>query len=407
MIRICRENGIEISGHHPGGLPGLPAGNWNLTHNSFYPGFMHEHFGKLVDYKLQDGMQLKGFDALKDIVEHAGGHAEGARHIIVSATDKAAGGLADAGAHLQNQDLNLRRIYELVAGAGVLAGGGYLAKKFWKQRETKRAADIEQRPRVGRRDNDAAAAAGGTGEKAKKEILRTAQAEKNLSAGGLLGAGLDIAQERPEELPQDDGDDDEPGQVKLVAKNLPTATEKNQKGDLPAKNRGADFKTDGGKIAQPEKPTQELKEHKDQTLDPDYGIEKWKVPYYKKAVDLKILGVDEPVHISRLTEKREIALTQFILLMNEGSDSAFHVLYQDREAEMQKGLKEALVSLKGGRAENLRIFCSRIFEDGENFKNVSEAARILGCIRDLSPQAGGIVKQALREFNLKRRKEKK
>jgi len=113
MLRICKENGIEISGHHDIGD---------------FPGFHHEHFKDLIDIKLQNGLKLIGFDKLSDLINHAGGHAAGAQEIIsnIPAAALAKEGAKETAKHLAEQSHALRNV---LAVLGLGGGALYLVKR--------------------------------------------------------------------------------------------------------------------------------------------------------------------------------------------------------------------------------------------------------------------------------------
>jgi hypothetical protein len=128
MIRICHENGIEISGHH------------NVAD---FSGFQHEHFKDLIDIKLQNGLQLHGFDKLADIVQHAGGHALGPQEIVLHspAGTVARDWLNTHGVEaVKEEEKHLLHMTWLIYGAEAAAGTGtalgvglWLKKKFKKE----------------------------------------------------------------------------------------------------------------------------------------------------------------------------------------------------------------------------------------------------------------------------------
>lgn len=151
MIKICGINEIEIAGHHPGGFIGGPNENWNLwaiEHNSYYQGFHHQHFDKLIDYKLHNGMPLKGFDQLTDLVRNAGGHVSGPQELITHMPGAGAAKEAhdwlikDAAQHLAEQDKHLHGIWETagwgtagVAGTGALVGATLWLRGLGKEKK--------------------------------------------------------------------------------------------------------------------------------------------------------------------------------------------------------------------------------------------------------------------------------
>jgi hypothetical protein len=127
MIRICHENGIEISGHH------------NVAD---FPGFHHEHFKDLIDIKLHNGLSLHGFDKLSDLVNHAGGHAMGTQEILthIPGADAAKNAhdwlINGAPKHLAEEERSLRNIWYLVGGGAVGLGAiTYGLRKAFKKNQ--------------------------------------------------------------------------------------------------------------------------------------------------------------------------------------------------------------------------------------------------------------------------------
>ena len=83
MVTISEENNIEITGHHPGALG-----------STWYEGFEHAHkegAGALKDTHLQEGMKLKGFDKLAELVKKAGGHIAVHQEVPVAAHNELVG----------------------------------------------------------------------------------------------------------------------------------------------------------------------------------------------------------------------------------------------------------------------------------------------------------------------------
>ncbi|MBI5530428.1 MAG: hypothetical protein HY918_02920 [Candidatus Doudnabacteria bacterium] len=147
MITICKENNIEITGHHPGAA----GGTW-------YEGFNHAHqegANTIKDINLKDGVELKGFDKLGDIIAKAGGTVPRPTEVKLSWPVDLHGlhpssngpvevSAARAAEALSSQDQSLRKI-TLIIGGGIAVAAEAMHYISWqkKQKEKKSLTQIE------------------------------------------------------------------------------------------------------------------------------------------------------------------------------------------------------------------------------------------------------------------------
>lgn len=142
---------------------------------------------------------------------------------------------------------------------------------------------------------------------------------------------------------------------------------------------------------------------KDESLHPDYEIAQWKMPYYQKAIELKLLGVDHAVKFGELSGDKQNALNNYIQLMAEGGDSIFYPLYGGNSESKQKDLEKALTLLANGNTTGIDRFCTKVLNESWKMGNFNQGNLVLDSIKTLGPDAANAVSRAFAGFRMKRK----
>jgi hypothetical protein len=460
MIDIARANGVEISAHH------LADPN--------HAGHLAGELQKFLDTKMQQGTPLHGFDSLKGIIEHAGGHVAGP-HDVVHAIPSGAGLHAGDGVHVDvatshvpvspevqkavaKHDVDLRKIilYAL-SGVAVAGVGANEIRKSWNKgtkKDKAQEAEPGQYDSVGnriRKPGETVAAAVAVEEVARNqendekeakapepesqgqpaevltepvitpehlpqgEVQGTEKTEQQNSVDAFVGSVRqfrDMVARGEKEM--DDGDGAAArGSSERANANLRALAEAAEgfSGETKEEALGA-IATLAATAAALRKRIVDAKaadsaEHgsvvaaTESTASKDFGIEHWKVPLYRQAVELGVLP--KLVDYAELNERQQSALNVFIMFTQE-KDSSLEKIYGTETPKVQKQFTTALASLGKGNRKPLQDLCLRILTDAEAAGKLPTAKRMLkemGKITSRRESTAGVVKAVVAGYKNK------